>query len=96
MRGYTVNVPFAAGVGDAGYRLAFDEILVPILRQYRAPDDPGLGRLRLRTGRDPLGGMNVTETGFLEMARRLHTVAAEVADGRTRRRARGRLRPRPP
>lgn len=79
--GFNVNVPFGAGVGDEGYLLAFQEILLPILRQF-AP-----GFILVSAGfdchwRDPLGQMQVTEKGFLGMARSLIGVANEVADGR--------------
>jgi len=79
--GFTLNVPFAAGVGDAGYLAAFDEIISPVLRQF-AP-----GFLLVSAGfdchhRDPLGGMQVSETGILAMTRRLLDVAHEVCAGR--------------
>src|SRR6185369_16721739 len=58
--GYTVNVPFSAGVGDLGYDMAFQEILEPVLRQF-APQfvlvSAGFDAHR----RDPLGGMTLTE-----------------------------------
>lgn len=79
--GFTVNVPFSAGVGDAGYLLAFDEILCPILRQFQ-PDfllvSAGFDCHR----RDPLGGMQVTESGVVGMTRRLLDVSREVSGGR--------------
>ena len=79
--GYTVNVPFSAGVGDAGYLLAFAEIIVPVLRQFR-PDfllvSAGFDCHR----RDPLGGMLVTEDGVVGMTRMLLDVARETCEGR--------------
>jgi len=79
--GYTVNVPFSAGVGDAGYLLAFDEILSPVLRQF-APEfllvSAGFDCHR----RDPLGGMRVTESGVVGMTRRLLDVSREICGGR--------------
>ncbi|HEY8515230.1 MAG TPA: histone deacetylase [Candidatus Binatia bacterium] len=79
--GYTINVPFGAGVGDEGYLRAFAEIIVPVLRQY-APQFILVSAGFDCHWRDPLGGMQVTEKGFLGMARNLITVANEVADGR--------------
>ncbi len=79
--GFTLNVPFSAGVGDAGYELAFHEVIEPVLRQF-APQfvlvSAGFDCHR----RDPLGGMRVTEAGFLAMARRLVGVARDTAGGR--------------
>jgi len=79
--GFTVNVPFSAGVGDAGFLLAFEEIIEPILRQY-APDFILVSAGFDAHHRDPLGGLRATEEGFLEMARRLLAVADDAADGR--------------
>ncbi len=79
--GFNVNVPFSAGVGDEGYALALEEIIAPVLRQF-APEF-----LLVSAGfdchwRDPLGGMQVTEKGFVAMSRILLQVAEDVADGR--------------
>jgi acetoin utilization deacetylase AcuC-like enzyme len=43
--GATINVPFPAGVGDAGYASAFDSILAPAARPLPTATDSGLGRL---------------------------------------------------
>jgi acetoin utilization deacetylase AcuC-like enzyme len=79
--GYNVNVPFSAGVGDVGYQLAFHELIEPVLRQFE-PEfvlvSAGFDCHR----RDPLASMQVTEAGFLSMARRLIAVAEATADGR--------------
>jgi acetoin utilization deacetylase AcuC-like enzyme len=79
--GYNVNVPFSAGVGDLGYRLACHEVIEPILRQF-APQfvlvSAGFDCHR----RDPLGSMEVTEAGFAAMARSLQSVARDTAEGR--------------
>src|SRR5581483_6893037 len=79
--GATVNVPFAAGVGDAGYALAFHEVIEPVLRQF-APEFVLISAGFDAHRRDPLGGMNVTEAGFAAMTRRLLAVAADTAKGR--------------
>jgi len=79
--GYTVNVAFPAGFGDAEYREAFQKIIEPIARQY----DPQF--VLISAGfdahlRDPLGGMQVTESGFTAMAHALLDVARDHCDGR--------------
>ncbi len=79
--GYTVNVPFAPGTGDEGYLLAVDEIITPILRQY-APQFILVSAGFDCHWRDPLGSQQVTEKGFVGMARSLIAVANECADGR--------------
>ena len=35
--GFTVNVPLESGAVDSDYRIAFDEIVLPVLRQFH-PD----------------------------------------------------------
>lgn len=80
-RGRTVNIPFSAGVGDAGYLLAFDQILCPILRQFE-PDFLLVSAGFDCHARDPLGGMRVSERGVVGMAQRLLRVAEERCDGR--------------
>ena len=79
--GYTVNLAFPAGFGDAEYGEAFQAIIDPIARQY----DPQF--VLISAGfdahtRDPLGGMVVTEAGFSAMARVLLAVAREHSHGR--------------
>jgi acetoin utilization deacetylase AcuC-like enzyme len=79
--GYTVNVPLPASFGDDEYLRAFDDLLMPIAHQFN-PDF-----ILISAGfdchfRDPLGGMRVTERGFLAMARRMKRLAAECCGGR--------------
>jgi len=79
--GFTVNIPFPGGFGDAEYIEAFRTVLEPIALEY-APQliliSAGFDPHR----RDPLGGMDVSELGFRAMARSLIKVAEQVAAGR--------------
>ena len=80
-RGFTVNLPFPGGFGDAEYREAFHAVVAPLALQY----EPQL--ILVSAGfdphrRDPLGGMGVTEAGFAAMATALREVAERVCDGR--------------
>jgi acetoin utilization deacetylase AcuC-like enzyme len=79
--GYTVNLPFPAGFGDAEYREAFTRIVEPIAHQY-APQFVLISAGFDAHARDPLGGMEVTEAGFRAMAHALLGVAQEHAGGR--------------
>jgi acetoin utilization deacetylase AcuC-like enzyme len=79
--GATLNLPFPAGFGDAEYVRAFDEIVLPVLRQFR-PEFLLLSAGFDTDYRDPLGGMSVTPAGFAAMARGCVAVANEVARGR--------------
>jgi acetoin utilization deacetylase AcuC-like enzyme len=80
-RGFTVNVPLAAGSDNGVYRGAFERVLLPIAEEY-APDlvlvsagfDASLG--------DPLADMRLDSAAFGWMARALAAVADKSAGGR--------------
>jgi acetoin utilization deacetylase AcuC-like enzyme len=79
--GFTVNVPLEVGAVDDDYRIAFSEIVVPVLRQF----EPDL--ILLSAGfdaheSDPLGGMRVTTVAFAAMTLELRGVAEECCRGR--------------
>lgn len=80
-RGYTVNVPFPADFGDDEYSAAFDEIILPIARQFN-PEFVLVSAGFDGHFRDPLGQMEITEDGFRAMTRRLKRLAAECCEGR--------------
>jgi acetoin utilization deacetylase AcuC-like enzyme len=78
-KGYTVNVPLPAGVGDKEYRRIFNETLAPLARQYR----PEL--ILVSAGYDahmddPLGDTLVSTAGFAEMTAIVRGLAAEIAE----------------
>jgi len=79
--GFTLNVPMPGGQDDAVYAGIFNDILLPVARQYR----PEL--ILVSAGfdtyfRDPLGGMDVTPAGFAYMTHALRELAGEVCGGR--------------
>jgi acetoin utilization deacetylase AcuC-like enzyme len=80
-RGFTVNVPLAAGAGDADYELVQRAVIDPILEAF-APD-----LLLVSAGfdahdRDPLGGMRLSTDGYLRIIRRLRAVMDRCSAGR--------------
>jgi acetoin utilization deacetylase AcuC-like enzyme len=79
--GFTVNVPLPGGQGDSDFARIYQDILVPIAREF-TPDlmlvSAGFDIYYL----DPLGGMQVSETGFGSLTRILHQLAEEVCEGR--------------
>jgi acetoin utilization deacetylase AcuC-like enzyme len=79
--GFTANLPMPASFGDHEYLRGFDEVLAPILRQFR-PEFILISSGFDAHFRDPLGGMRVTEAGFAAMARRVKRLAAECCEGR--------------
>ncbi len=79
--GYTVNVPFAGGFGDAEYAAVFRRVLQPIARSFRpelvlvsAGFDPYC--------QDPLGGMDLTGSGFGGIATLVREIADECCGGK--------------
>jgi len=68
-RGFTVNIPFSAGCGDASYRAALDTIVEPILTQFR----PEVVLVSLGIDahyRDPLTSLTLSSPAYVEMVSR--------------------------
>jgi acetoin utilization deacetylase AcuC-like enzyme len=80
-RGYTVNLPFPGGYGDAEYGAAFERVVAPLALEY-APQVILISAGFDAHVRDPLGGMAVSAHGFAAMARALIDAATQVCDGR--------------
>lgn len=79
--GFTINVPLSGGQDDQAMAMIFQELLVPIARQYQ-PD-----LILLSAGfdiyyGDPLGGLAVSIEGFGRLARIMVDLAGEICDGR--------------
>jgi acetoin utilization deacetylase AcuC-like enzyme len=79
--GFTVNVPLAAGGGDALYAGAFQRIILPILEAY-APELVLVSAGFDAATRDPLAQMDLSPDAFGWMARELARVADRSAAGR--------------
>jgi len=80
-KGYTVNVPMQPGMGDNEFIKIFQEILKPIINQYK-PEF-----ILVSAGfdiyfEDPLGGMKVTPEGFAKLTRMLTDEADRICDGK--------------
>ena len=80
-RGYTVNVPLPAGMGDEEYAAAFRELLLPVAEAYR-PDLVLVSAGFDAHHGDPLGGMGVTSQGFAALCGLVADIAARHAGGR--------------
>ena len=74
----TLNLPLAAGAGDADYARVFREIVEPAVRAFE-PDlvlvSAGFDAHEL----DPLGGMRLTVEGFRELGRRCSALGPRTA-----------------
>jgi acetoin utilization deacetylase AcuC-like enzyme len=80
-RGFTVNLPLELGSVDDDYRVAFSEIVVPVLRQF-APDLVLVSAGFDAHERDPLAGQRLTTGAFAAMTMELRRVAEECCGGR--------------
>jgi acetoin utilization deacetylase AcuC-like enzyme len=79
--GFTVNAALEVGAVDEDYRQVFDDIVVPVLREF----EPDL--LLISAGfdaheRDPLAGMRLKTASFGAMTMALRRVAEECCLGR--------------
>ncbi|HYS54913.1 MAG TPA: histone deacetylase [Thermoanaerobaculia bacterium] len=80
-RGFTRNIPFPEGTGDAQYLRAVEDDIVRVIEDYRP------NAILLSSGfdahrRDPLGGMAVTEHAYGEITTRIVEAAERHAAGR--------------
>ena len=80
-RGFTLNIPMPAGVGDAGYLQAFDDLIAPFARRF-APD-----MLLISSGfdthwQDPLSQMGVSLSGYARLLQKTRALAEELCHGR--------------
>jgi acetoin utilization deacetylase AcuC-like enzyme len=80
-RGFTVNVPMERGAEDADVEFVFDEIVGPVLRQFR-PECIVVSAGFDAHEEDPIGGMRMTAGGFGRLTARLCGVAEQDAGGR--------------
>lgn len=79
--GFTVNMPLPAGCGDQEYALFFDQVIIPVLDQFKAE------LLIISAGQDayrqdPLAGMSLTHRGYFSMAEKLTASAERWSGGR--------------
>ena len=79
--GFTVNAPVPATFGDNEYLKIFDRLLLPVAQQFK-PEFVLISAGFDAHYRDPLGGMRITEAGFLAMTRRLMRLADECCEGK--------------
>ena len=79
--GSTVNAPMASLEGPDSYRYLFQEIVLPLARQFK-PELILLSAVYDAHRRDPLANIRLTTPGFAALAEDLVAVAEEVCGGR--------------
>jgi acetoin utilization deacetylase AcuC-like enzyme len=80
-RGYTVNIPLAAGGGDAVYASAFERVALPVLEAY-APELVLVSAGFDAAAPDPLAQMQLSSAAFAWMGREIARTAHVSASGR--------------
>jgi len=79
--GFNINIPLQAGCGDAAYKYAFEEIIIPATKKF----EPEL--ILISAGQDanffdPLGRMMVTTQGYRYITKVMKSLSDEYAKGR--------------
>lgn len=80
-KGYTLNVTFDGGEGDEEYLKSFDQEIIPAINAYK-PDLILVSAGYDAHHDDPLGGMEVTATGFGMMHQKLLDAAQRHCGGK--------------
>jgi acetoin utilization deacetylase AcuC-like enzyme len=80
-KGYTVNVPLAAGGGDAVYASAFERVILPVV-QFYAPELVLVSAGFDASSQDPLAQMELSANAFGWMACALARLSDASAGGR--------------
>lgn len=80
-RGYTVNLPLPARLGDADYLALVDRLLVPLADRYQ-PDLVLVSAGFDAHVDDPLGDMRITTDGFAALCARVRAIADQHAGGK--------------
>ena len=80
-KGYTINIPLHAGSGDAVYRYAFEQIVIPSVEKF----EPEL--ILISAGQDgsmfdPLARLMLSADGYRYMAKQMKILAKKHAKGR--------------
>lgn len=79
--GFTLNIPLPPGVGDAGFRAVFQEILWPAARRF-APDIILVSAGYDAHWADPLASLLLSLKGYAWISRELVRMARELCEGR--------------
>ena len=76
-----MNIPFTAGCGDASFTMAYDEIVEPIVREYK-PDVVLVSLGMDAHYRDPLTGLALSSPGYVDLVTKSAGLARELCGNR--------------
>lgn len=79
--GFIVNIPFHSGTGDSSFELAFDNIIEPIVTQFK----PSMILTSIGADAhyaDPLAMLNLSSQEYIKMGNRIQKLAQYLCDTR--------------
>lgn len=76
-----VNIPLQAGVGDEGFKLIYERIIIPSLKRFK-PDLILVSAGYDAHWDDPLAKLNLSLSGFNHISRELINCAEEICSGK--------------
>ncbi|MDI6708693.1 MAG: histone deacetylase [Candidatus Thermoplasmatota archaeon] len=77
--GFTINIPFTSGCGDSSYTLAFEKVIEPATEQFK----PEIILVSFGSDAhymDPLGGLALSTSGYLEIAKKIIKLSNELCE----------------
>lgn len=80
-KGANLNVPLPYGSGNGAYQAAFDQIVVPAIREF-APEILFIAAGQDANQFDPNGRQTISMEGFYQLGLRARALAAEVCGGK--------------
>jgi acetoin utilization deacetylase AcuC-like enzyme len=79
--GATLNLPLPYRTGDTGFKLLYDEVVIPALRQF-VPQLILVSAGYDAHWDDPLGPLSLSIDGYAALTQRLVSLAGELCDGK--------------
>lgn len=76
-----INIPLQAGVGDHGFRIIYDKIIIPVIRRFK-PDIILVSAGYDAHRDDPLANLNLSLEGYDWISKTLIHLAEEVCSGK--------------
>ncbi len=80
-KGYSVNIPLPPRTFDEAYLYAFNEVVIPLLKNYKP--EIIINQFGIDSHfKDRLADLSLTTKAYEEIADKMHKIAHEVCDGR--------------
>jgi acetoin utilization deacetylase AcuC-like enzyme len=79
--GYTINVPLPPGTSDEGYMMVVEEIIKPVVDEFR-PEFVAVSAGQDNHFTDPITGLALTARGYAELMRVAVEISERYCDGR--------------